>query len=491
MVKSTYVTTTTTDAHVAGTGKGHALGPQTVTTTSSEQAHPVTRTVYNSPPPSPSPPPPPRPSPPPPPTVYKTPRTRIGHQHFDGLVMGLGHFNMHSHNNGATSSSTETTASGYKNAYVSTTTTDVHVRGTGDGHVLHRDATTTDTATHHPTTKTIYNRPPPPPPSPPPPPPSPPPPPPPKVIVTATPSPTPSPVVLRSSSPSPSPLATPVAALNLYLAGCPVVSSPSGQYVETLCFPNSFSMVQYNEDATNSQGSPTYVGGSVNQRLNFGPVSSWNATQVSPFNGKINPSAVGYFTTKNGYACGGGISSALTVNCFQSSTMLSLSSSSTSATCAYYFNLNTPAACPGSAAGTLKNALGTCLSVQATPKPTISGAPAQNPTYYVEAAVCNGSPRQLWTLQANGALLNPALAMCLNSAGNTVDGSVCDNNNAMYTPPAKYPGVFTLTNSGGLFTKTQCLYGGLPIPAGSTALNTATTACNPTSPNQQWTFTPV
>lgn len=54
------------------------------------------------PPPSPK-PPPPKPSPPPPPTKYTTPRVRVGHDHFDNLVIGMGHDNMHKHNNGATS----------------------------------------------------------------------------------------------------------------------------------------------------------------------------------------------------------------------------------------------------------------------------------------------------------------------------------------------------------------------------------------------------
>ena len=92
--------------------------------------------------------------------------------------------------------SADTTASGYKNAYVTTSTTDTHVKGTGKGHKVAEVHTTTDTATHHPITKTIFNSPPP---SPKPPPPSPNPPPPPKRSPPPPPSPSPPP------PPSPSP----------------------------------------------------------------------------------------------------------------------------------------------------------------------------------------------------------------------------------------------------------------------------------------------
>ena len=91
------------------------------------------------PPPSPSPPPPPSPSPPPP-TVYTNTRVAVGSQPFNGKVIG-GPTTVLS-NNGATSSSTETTASGSVNKFVTTTTTDTN--GNGQGQV-HHQSTTTDT----------------------------------------------------------------------------------------------------------------------------------------------------------------------------------------------------------------------------------------------------------------------------------------------------------------------------------------------------------
>ena len=200
--KNHYITTTTTDFQTAKTGKGHAVATF-ATTTDTATHHPITKTKYNAPPPpppSPHPPLPPPPSPTPPPIKFTSTRVRVGHQHYDGLVMGTGMLNPHVHKGGATSTSTDTTASGYKNKYVTTSTTDwTHVKS-GKGHVLGQVATTTDTAMHHPITKTKYNSPPPPPPSP-----SPPPPPPPSPTPPPPPSPSPSPSPPPPPPPSPSP----------------------------------------------------------------------------------------------------------------------------------------------------------------------------------------------------------------------------------------------------------------------------------------------
>ena len=250
--KNTFVTTTTTDVNVKGTGKGHK-NAETQTTTSTEVSHPVTKTVYNSPPPSPS----------PPPMVYTSQKLRVGHEHFDNLVIGTGMFNPHPQNYGATSTSTETTASGYKNTYLTTSTTDASVKGTGKGHNMAEEHTTTDTATHHPITKTIHNLPPPSPRPPPPPPPSPSPPPPP---------PPPSP---RALAPPPL-VGLPPAALSL--ASCPSFGQNGWTY--SLCYPKA---------VTQSQTTRNWLGISSTTTYSLG-TPTWNTN--------------GYYELTGGSSCG-------------------------------------------------------------------------------------------------------------------------------------------------------------------------------------------
>ena len=109
-----------------------------------------------SPPPSPSPPPPPSPSPPPPPspsppppTVYTTQHVRDNgaSQHFAGRAIApVVH---HVLNDGATTSSTETTANGLVSVFESTSTTDALQQGSGNGHVIDQSTTTDTTSTGH------------------------------------------------------------------------------------------------------------------------------------------------------------------------------------------------------------------------------------------------------------------------------------------------------------------------------------------------------
>jgi hypothetical protein len=150
--KVSYATTTTTDATQENTGKGHVVPTPYTTTDTTATSHPVTNTVYNNPPPSPS---------PPPPMVYMTtgfvdPSLSTT---FRNKVTGQGN-NPHIINNGASSSSTETTAQGNVQVKVTTSTTDEDNQGTGNGKVIHRSTDTSTTATAHPRTQlTVITRP--------------------------------------------------------------------------------------------------------------------------------------------------------------------------------------------------------------------------------------------------------------------------------------------------------------------------------------------
>ena len=106
------------------------------------------------PPPSPSPPPPP-----PPPTEYTSMLELASTKAFSHKV--LGGPTQHVLNNGATTSSTETTAAGAVKVYETTSTTDAALVGDGHGHVDAKATTTDDTATQHLQTRVQHNSPPP------------------------------------------------------------------------------------------------------------------------------------------------------------------------------------------------------------------------------------------------------------------------------------------------------------------------------------------
>jgi hypothetical protein len=125
-----YVTTTTTDATQQGTGNGHATGQSTSTTTS-DVGHPQTFVKYNSPPP----------------VVYTSAHVLTQTTGFGPKVIGGP--NQHVLNNGATTTSTETTALGKVNTWESTTTTDATQQGTGNGHTTSQSVTTSTTSTDH------------------------------------------------------------------------------------------------------------------------------------------------------------------------------------------------------------------------------------------------------------------------------------------------------------------------------------------------------
>jgi len=106
------------------------------------------------------PPPSPPPSPsPPPPTVYSSQHLLFKTQPFQQRVIGAGQNNPHAHNSGATSTSTETTASGNVNFWEDTTTTMPTQKGLGNGHTTHQSTTSDTTATGHPLTKTVFRKP--------------------------------------------------------------------------------------------------------------------------------------------------------------------------------------------------------------------------------------------------------------------------------------------------------------------------------------------
>lgn len=147
-LKNKYATTTTTDATQVNTGNGHIVPNPTTTTDTTDTNHPVTNTIYNSPPPSPS---------PPPPTVYTSaPPVKMSSTPFQKVV-GPGKNNPHALNNGASSTSTETTTQGVVNVYRETTTTDATQVNMGNGHIVSQTTTTTTDATGHPVTNRVIN----------------------------------------------------------------------------------------------------------------------------------------------------------------------------------------------------------------------------------------------------------------------------------------------------------------------------------------------
>jgi hypothetical protein len=69
----------------------------------------------------------------------------------------LGPSVQHVLNDGATTTSTETTAQGVINTYETTTTTDITQIGTGHGHIVKQFTTTSTTSTEHPVTYVKHN----------------------------------------------------------------------------------------------------------------------------------------------------------------------------------------------------------------------------------------------------------------------------------------------------------------------------------------------
>jgi hypothetical protein len=194
-----YATTTTTDATQQGTGNGH-IKAQSTDTTTSDVGHPQTSVKHN---PSPSPPSNSdgdyipndssgyahrpslceeaeakaqasgQPAPAfvtndggeliycdhgadtPSPTVYTSTHVLDQTTGFGPKVTGGP--TQHVLNGGATTTSTETTATGKVNQYVTTTTTDATQQGTGNGHVKAHSTDTSTTATGNPQTFQKHN----------------------------------------------------------------------------------------------------------------------------------------------------------------------------------------------------------------------------------------------------------------------------------------------------------------------------------------------
>jgi hypothetical protein len=124
-----YATTTTTDATQAGSGNGHVNAMSTSTTTS-DVSHPQTFLKHNAPPPA----------------VYTSTHVRDAANSlaFSGRVEGTNH---NSRNNGQTTSTTDSTASGNVNVWLTTSTTDTTQRGSGNGNNVGQSTTTDTTAT--------------------------------------------------------------------------------------------------------------------------------------------------------------------------------------------------------------------------------------------------------------------------------------------------------------------------------------------------------
>ena len=133
-----YATTTTTDATQQTTGHGH-IKAQSTSTTTSDVDHPQTFVKYNSPPPA----------------VYTSAHVLDQTTGFGPKVTGGP--TQHVLNGGATTTSTETTATGKVNQYVTTTTTDATQQGTGNGHVKAQATDSSTTATDHKQTYQKHN----------------------------------------------------------------------------------------------------------------------------------------------------------------------------------------------------------------------------------------------------------------------------------------------------------------------------------------------
>ena len=133
-----YVTTTTTDVTQRGTGNGH-IKAQSTSTTTSDVDHPQTFLKYNSPPPM----------------VYSSTHVLDQTTGFGPKVTGGP--TQHVLNGGATTTSTETTATGKVKKYVTTTTTDATQQGTGNGHIQAQSTDTSTTATDHQQTFQKHN----------------------------------------------------------------------------------------------------------------------------------------------------------------------------------------------------------------------------------------------------------------------------------------------------------------------------------------------
>ena len=141
-----YETTSTTDTAHVGTGDGRVTAKAT-TSSDTTTLHPQTFVKHNMPPPA--------PPPPPPPTVYASAHVLRNSQGFANKVIGGP--TQHVLNDGATTTSTDTTAHGAVNVYVSTTTTDATQAGTGNGHVNAQTITTSTTSTDHQQTFQRHN----------------------------------------------------------------------------------------------------------------------------------------------------------------------------------------------------------------------------------------------------------------------------------------------------------------------------------------------
>jgi len=131
--------------------RGHKQNP--VHSWSTEQLYPKNHVVlakhYHSPPP------PPPPSPSPPPVVY-TSTGVVAQSHQNQNVYKGGPNGPHVLNNGATTTSTDTTVDEVQNTVETTTTTTKSQAGTGHGHAVAQMQTTDTTGTGHPVVRTIH-----------------------------------------------------------------------------------------------------------------------------------------------------------------------------------------------------------------------------------------------------------------------------------------------------------------------------------------------
>ncbi len=390
---------------------------------------------------TPSPPPPPPPLPPP--AVFTSTRVRIGHDHFENMLMGIGHNNPHPRNGGATSTSTETTADGYKNTYVTSTTTEAAVVRTGTGHEKSKFVTSTTTDVQHPVTRTFYNSPPPPP----------------------SPAPPPSPPLPPPSPPSPPPPAF-VASAALTNGACQ--SDNTGDKTYRTCWPSAGSAGGVTQSWTSGLPKKTTT---VTLARNM----AWTSSTAT--------SAGGFYTLSYGDgSCGAGGAprgGRMYLSCAPATSLKVLEPS----TCYYNITYSMPTACAGSVpVGTFTTPSGLCLGAAA-------GSAAGTLVQLQPCAA--GSGAQAWSLIPSSspgfsALFNGATGLCLDvSGGYTTNGTklqlyTCNGSPAQrWSNPAATPAAMT----SGMGTRICAAAAGA---AGAQAVtqNPCATA------TQQWRFTP-
>ena len=371
--KNVYATTSTTDTHVKGTGKGHKVA-EVHTTTDTATHHPITKTIFNSPPPSPKPPPPPRPNPPPPPNSPPPPGAYVGNggvpvSYFSDAVMPTSangpytlQFSQAKVYNGGTNYfiGNMLTPTEQNNVFTVPVTGGANCGTTprrGTLYVTCSATTTSFTVNENPTC--VY-----------------------AMYYSTTQACPPGTVLL--SPPPPAPMRPAV----LSLARCPSFTQNSVTY--SLCYPGAVTQ--------------SYPGG-------FLGIGSYNYNIGTP---TWNPN--GYYDLTGGSGCGsvGARSGRMYVLCNPLQSQ-SYATAQEPQTCKYNITWVTPQACTG-LTGVFINSAGNCLD--AAGGGTSSGTA-------VQSWQCGGAGAQIWIQQSQyGTYLNPQSGLCLDVSTGSATGNM-------------------------------------------------------------------